>query len=314
MKYLVLFIFLTTTYTARAQKIQHYYDWRWEPIEPASARFYEEVEMKDSAWKRIVYYLRERSQKMSGNYRDSSCTIPNGKFRYYHPNGIADSVGEYRDGKKEGLWLAFHSNGMIADSAMYINGNKVGTAFRWHKNGYIADSSVISEDGSGVSVTWFDNGLPSSAGRFSAGHQMHGKWKFFHKNGNLSAVEVYDNGKAVDNQYFDEDGKLQPDAIVIDRQASFTGGAEGWKKFITKQVYFPSQYRIVNADKAVVVVQGVVDEDGKMTDVEVYNPFEPTFDKIAVNAVRNSPKWTPAVQHNRKVKYKIRQVVTFSQE
>ena len=176
----------------------------------------------------------------------------------------------------------------------------------------MADSSVFNLDGSGVSVSWFDNGQPSSAGRFSAGRSMNGKWQFFHKNGKVSSVEIYEKGKLLSNQYFDEEGNPMPEAVIIDKQASFTGGLEGWKKFIAKQLYFPSPYKIVNADKAIVVVEGVVDEDGKMTDVEVFNPFDPAFDKIAVNALRRSPKWTPAVNHNRKVKYKIRQVVTFS--
>ncbi len=62
------------------------------------------------------------------------------------------------------------------------------------------------------------------------------------------------------------------------------------------------------------MVDAVIDEDGNMTNVEVNTPFHPDFDKIAVNALRKSPKWAPAIFHNRRVKYHMRQAVTFQQE
>jgi hypothetical protein len=54
--------------------------------------------------------------------------------------------------------------------------------------GYLSDSAMYNPDGSGIHVSWFDNGNPSSAGYLAAGYKPRGRWKYFHKNGNLSAV------------------------------------------------------------------------------------------------------------------------------
>ena len=313
MKACYLFMFLLYTLATQGQRLEQYYDWQWKRAEPASARFVAIIEKKDSLWERTDYYLREKKVQMSGSYTDSSCRLAHGSFYYFHPNGIPESSGRYVNGKKQGLWLGYYSTGMIRDSAMYDNGNITGTALGWHQNGYLLDSAAYNSDGSSVSVSWFDNGLLAAAGRYNQGHKRNGKWQFFHKNGKPAAIEVYENDALVNKQYFDEEGNSMADTTSRDRPAVFAGGQKGWQKFIFKQLYFPPGFKIINADQAVVVVGAVVDENGSMTDVEVRTSFHKEFDRIAVTALQKSPRWSPAISHNRRVKYKIIQAVTFQQ-
>jgi len=113
---------------------------------------------------------------------------------------------------------------------------------------------------------------------------------------------------------FDEAGNGISDTANKDHEAQFPGSMKAWQKFLQKNIYFPTQYKFENADKAVVVVEAVIDEDGNMTDVEINTPLYPAFDEIALKAIKHSPKWQPAVQHNRRVKYRILQAVYFTQE
>jgi outer membrane biosynthesis protein TonB len=129
----------------------------------------------------------------------------------------------------------------------------------------------------------------------------------------VSSSEIYENGHVINKSFFDENGNPTSDTTSIDKMASFKGGSKKWNDFLMRQLYFPSQLKIVNADAAIVVVAGTIDEDGNVTNVEVDTPFYPEFDKIAVNAVRKSPKWEPAISHNRKVKFQFKQCVTFQQ-
>jgi hypothetical protein len=63
----------------------------------------------------------------------------------------------------------------------------------------------------------------------------------------------------------------------------------------------------------VVVVTGAVNESGDVTDLYISTPFFPPFEKEALNAIRRSPKWQPAIEHNRRVRYYFTQPVVFSQ-
>lgn len=313
MKLTCLVLLSLSTSCIFAQKIEKFYDFQWKQTDIAHARFYSITEHTDSGWHSTDYYIHDLSLQMEGWYEDSARKIASGKFIYAYPNKKVELMGHYLHGKKQGLWLTFHPNGLMADSTVYDNGNPVGTSLSWHANGYTADSSVLNPDGTGLSISWFDNGNPSSAGRMVHGLQKHGKWQFFHKNGKLSAIELYDNGKLVDKQYYDETGQAMADTSNKDRKAEYGGGITAWQKYLGNHLFWPPEYQITNSDMAAVVVAFHIDEDGKVADAYIRTPFYPQFDKVALNTIIHSPKWIPAMNHNRRVKDDMRQPVIFSQ-
>lgn len=314
MKHSVCIPLLLVHIICSAQKIELYYDYTWHQTEDVGrARYYTLIEKKDTLWNRKDYYLKERRLQMQGDYQDKDTKIEQGIFQYYYPNGVLSSVGAYSNGKKTGVWLGYHDNGFMKDSMMYESGNIIGTRMGWHNNGFFSDSSIYENDGSGLTIEWFHTGIPSDAGRFSAGRKRNGKWQFFHSNGQLSSVEVYLTGQLISRQYFNESGDAMNDTTNTDRDATFPGGAPAWKKYLEKNLYFPSQYKITGSDQVIVVVDWVIDTDGSVQQVKVSAPFHPDFDKIAASVIQKSPKWIAAVSHNRKIKFYMQQPVTFAQ-
>lgn len=298
------------------QKIEKYYNYAWQEVSDASkARFYSVLEKKDTIWSRQDYYLREGTLQMQGYYKDVDCKIETGEFTWYHSNGYLKMKGKYVNGKKSGTWLSYHENGMMSDSVFYDeHGWIVGTSLGWHENGIMADSTVINPDGSGVAVFWWENGNPSAAGLYSAGKKMNGRWQYFHSNGQLASIETYSNDKLINKEYYNENGKKQEDTTNRDQQANFPGGLQAWQRYLKKNLYFPSQYKLVNGDQAIVMVRFAVEEDGSISDVSVTIPLHPDFDKLALDVIKRSPKWLPAISHNRKIKEYHEQPVTFAQE
>lgn len=297
-----------------AQRIENFYDWQWKPTTSNNARFFSVMEQKDSVWHRQDYYLRERKMQMDGYYKDSACKVAHGMFYFFHANGILKSKGSYISGLKQGLWVSYHDNRVMSDSTFYEGGTPRGTALSWYRNGFPQDSSVWNEDGSGVQVSWFDDGQPSEAGFYGAGRKPRGKWQFFHRNGTLSAQEVYDGGRLLSKEYFDEQGQKLADTASKDRGADFRGGNGAWIKYLNKNLYFPSHLKFTEPGEAVVVIAFVVDEEGKVTDAYVETSLHPEMDRAALNVIRKSPQWVPAINHNRRVKAYRRQPVTFAQD
>jgi antitoxin component YwqK of YwqJK toxin-antitoxin module len=312
MKTILLLITAFISLHISAQKTEAYYDYMWKPSTPENARFYSEVTKTDSGWLRNDYFLGTKTLQMSGLYEDSANKIANGFFHFFYANGVPESFGRNVHNKKEGLWVSYHQNGMTDDSTWYVNGNPSGVSFGWHSNGYLSDSVVYNPDGSAVEVYWCSNGSPSGAGRLMNG-KLNGKWQFFHNNGELAARETYDNGKLLNREYYDAAG-AQEDTTSKDRGAAFPGGQAAWTKFVFKHIFFPSEYKLVNSDQVTVVVTATIDEDGNVIDPYVEVPFYKDFDNIAIKIFNKSPKWLPAIQHNRAVVQEIRQPVTFAQE
>ena len=180
-----------------------------------------------------------------------------------------------------------------------------------YNNGYLSDSIVNNSDGSSVEVNWHTNGLPSSAGRLING-KLDATWVFFHENGTAAAREVYDMGRLISKAFYNTEG-VQEDTASKDRDAVFPGGKGGWSKFVTRHIFFPSQYKLVNTDQVTVVVTATIDENGNVLDPFVEIPFNKAFDNMAIDIFKKSPKWLPAIRHNRGVVQMVSQPITWVQ-
>ncbi|MCK9205830.1 MAG: energy transducer TonB [Salinivirgaceae bacterium] len=307
----VIFLLFQILFETSGQNIEKFCDYKWEVCEPNLARYYSQISKTDFGYYRRDYYIREKRLQMLGNYSDSLCEVKNGSFLFYHANGVPHSSGKYIQNKKEGLWISYYNNGIMKDSTVFLNGKIIEKSLSWHPNGYLSDSISLNDDRSGVKVSWFDNGIPSVAGKYSSDMKQNGRWKYFHKNGVVSSIEIYDESKLVNKQYFNEKGKFVSDTTNTDRQAQFKGGDQEWLKYLSNQIYFPDGYKIANADTAKVVVTFTVNENGEIENVFTSNSFDKRFDKIAENAIKKSPKWIPAIEHNRNVKQVFHQIVSF---
>ena len=284
-----------------AQKNEKFYNYKWQECKPNMARFYSSVTKTDTGFLRKDYFIKEKSLQMSGLFSDEACKVKNGFFTYCHNNGAIYSYGKYINNQKEGLWKSYYDNGFKKDSMVFHSGKLYGIGLTWHSNGCLEDSFNLKEDGSGVYVSWFDNGKLSSAGKYSADIKQTGTWKYYHKNGKVSSNEIYFNSKLIDRRYFDENGEMLNDTTNRDRTAQFGAGMDSWIKYINEHISFPEGCKIINSDSAIVVVSFIVNEEGSVEDVNVSTSFEKVFDEEVINTIIKSPRWLPAINHNRKI-------------
>ncbi len=311
MKTYLLSLFLLLSCTLRSQTLEKYYDYSWKPCASDSARFYSTTTKTDSGYVRSDFYIQERVLQMSGKYVDLACDTADGHFRFFYGNGSLASVGNYVHGLKNGLWLGFHYNNRLKDSTVYKMGKMQGIGLRWHSNGSLSDSISTDSLGNGKRYSWFDTGKLAAYGAV-LNSKKSGKWRYYHKNGNISSVEIYKEGKLLDKTYFDEEGYVVADTSNNDKDPLFPGGDEGWLTYLSRNGYFPDDYKLVNGDKAIVEVKFLINEEGKVTEVFISNSFHPVFDRIAKNAVSSSPQWDPAIRHNHKVSYWKTQYFSFT--
>ena len=163
-------------------------------------------------------------------------------------------------------------------------------------------------------MSWFDDGAVAAAGREMNGKKQ-GSWVFYRRDGSKAAHEVYENGKRISTKHFDEGGtEISVDTARNEHPAEFKGGIDKWRRYLESNLSWPIGYHFQNGGGQVMLqIQMTVDEGGNITNVYVINPFHPAFDKIAYNVISKSPKWIPAIQHNRPVYYRFVQSVTFQE-
>jgi protein TonB len=126
------------------------------------------------------------------------------------------------------------------------------------------------------------------------------------------ASQDYVNGKVVRCSCSDETGLQLDSSLCTEKEAQFSGGEAGWKKFLERNL---------NPDVAVrnrapegtytVWVQFVVDREGHVTDIKALTKFGFGMEEEVVRILKKSPQWVPAFQFGRNVKAYRKQPVTF---
>ncbi|WP_407521490.1 energy transducer TonB [Lacibacter sp. MH-610] len=107
----------------------------------------------------------------------------------------------------------------------------------------------------------------------------------------------------------------QPDTTLFQKveiEAEFPGGDAAWIKYI--QGVLERNIDKLSRNKASVgtcEVQFIVDKDGSVTNVEALTMKKSLLAKLLIEAIKDGPRWKPAIQFGKKVKAWRRQKVTF---
>jgi protein TonB len=110
---------------------------------------------------------------------------------------------------------------------------------------------------------------------------------------------------AIEDIVFEEDTEEEVDKIfqIVEQQAEPSGGIQAFYDYVFGQLdgNYPRQAQRMTIE-GVVYVQFVVEKDGSLTDVVAVKGIGGGCDELAVEVVKNSPKWTPGRQRGRAVR------------
>ncbi len=136
---------------------------------------------------------------------------------------------------------------------------------------------------------------------------------YFYKSGAKRSYTVYSN-KGIELQMgWDENGK-EIKNFVVEREAQFKGGTEGWKRYLQKNLNqtLPADLGLA-AGTYEVQVQFVVNRDGIPTNIKAVSV--PAKCKgcgaEALRVLRESPAWEPAILNNEPVISETTRVISF---
>jgi TonB family protein len=193
--------------------------------------------------------------------------------------------------KNDGLWLKqdfFKENNQLQMSGNYIDSAcllKTGF-FVWHrKDGSLADSIL------------YKNNIKIEA------------W-YFHENGKKSAYEVFENNKQIKNINWNENG------IAIDenyRDTVYESKYATWKDYLEAALRMnqPKAYK-KGKISGKLTVEFYIGKDGYIINARVIKSSGYLeLDNHAIGIINNSPRWTPARQHGRKVISRKEQPFTY---
>lgn len=101
----------------------------------------------------------------------------------------------------------------------------------------------------------------------------------------------------------------------VEKGAFFEGGSKGWLRYLEHNLEVNvAEKQGLPKGKYTVIVEFIIDEDGSVTEVKPVAATKACTNCIieAVRVIKNSPKWTPAMQSGKSVKYKSKQPIIFT--
>lgn len=97
---------------------------------------------------------------------------------------------------------------------------------------------------------------------------------------------------------------------VVETMPTPPGGMEGWNKYLSNNLKYPTQARRMGIEGTVYVVF-VVNTDGSIQDVDILRGIGGGCDEEAMRVVKNAPNWEPGKQRGRPVRVKMRLPIRF---
>ena len=92
-------------------------------------------------------------------------------------------------------------------------------------------------------------------------------------------------------------------------EAEFPGGIGAWESFLRRNLKYPPAAIKANI-QGTVVVQFTIYPDGKVTEIKAVSGPD-KLKQAAIDVMKKSPKWNPAVQRGRNVKSYKKQPIIF---
>lgn len=122
--------------------------------------------------------------------------------------------------------------------------------------------------------------------------------------GEIDDIDTYEGIVEVD------DNNERPPFLFVEEMPEFPGGMDSLKAFLAREIQYPPVAKD-NSITGTVLVEFVVEEDGRVTNAKVKVPLFPECDKEAVRAVMAMPKWKPGKSMGKPVRCWYQVPVTF---
>ncbi len=179
----------------------------------------EAVEKESLQVRKHLYYRVNESEPYSGWVKemyDSGQVQGLGQFKDGKPDGLLTAWAEngqrvleatYKDGNLDGPWLKWYENGQKHLEQTYKDGQLDGPFTGWDENGQ-KWSERTYKDGKedGPYTNWHQNGQKQQEGACKDG-ELDGLMTMWHENGQKAAEVTFKDGKEVSAKYWNSKGE-----------------------------------------------------------------------------------------------------------
>lgn len=217
------------------------------------------------------------------------------KVSDYSLDGTIRNTGTYsafaqknKDCKREGEFTYFYENGNVSSIRHYKKNKRDGVFQKFYK------------DGKKKFLCNYVNG------------KRDGKLMMYYPDGTVWRDEIYEKGELQQGHLYNEQGQ-EKEYEPVESMAQFPGGHESMLGYLKTNLKYPP-VAAKKKQEGRVIVQFIVNKDGRMIDPEVLRGVNEELDRAALAVVRKMARditWVPAIQDGEPVRVKFTMPVSF---
>lgn len=98
--------------------------------------------------------------------------------------------------------------------------------------------------------------------------------------------------------------------VVVEEQPTFPGGNAAMMRFLSDNIKYPVEAQ-EKGNEGRVIVNFVVEKDGRLSDFNVVRSIDPLLDAEALRVLESMPNWTPGKQRGEAVRVRFTLPVVF---
>lgn len=182
----------------------------------------------------------------------------------------------------------------------FENTDKTWTASYYYMNGQTQMSGRYESNKlkkkNGFFETYYKDGSKQSEGQY-LNNKFDGKWRWYHKNGQISSLEVYEKDELKHIEYWNEDGSKIEGKVEKVKLAEFVGGNYALQRYIASHVVYP-RVALENGIVGKVNVGLIIGAYGEIERTWIVGYADRYLIDEALRVVSNMPKWIPGKVHN----------------
>lgn len=283
---------------------------------------YKEVSEENKFYTKVIkdYYLEKSEYK---------------NLLFYKSNKLKEekTVSEKDGGYLIGEEIQYYENGNKSCSVLYENKTRHGKTYTWYENGklkeegeFIAENSLTNKNfkminywnEKGEKTVIDGNGFVNSKNEFLEEHGNYkngyrdGKWNGKSLKNAFEYEEIYSDGKLISGISTEEDG-TKNEYTVLEVRPQPKKGVQHFYDFIAKKFSYPIAAKRQKI-KGKIVIQFVVDKDGKIVEPKIIKGLGHGLDEEAIRVLLSYDKWIPALQRGRNVRCSYLLPLTLSTE
>ncbi len=292
MKLIVLLLFSLSFFVVKGQdkKAVKYYDSLWFPVAKEKAKYYSEFFAVDTVFRMNTFYFPSNKKEGITYFADTIKSL--NRIRvctdYYENGKLKDSISYSKTGR--GMFnYGFYENGKLKDSTRYDSSGKALSDYNFYPSGKLKDSTHFGEKpGEFETFYFFENGKPLAYSMLN-----------------------FKNQKIINISY-DKKGKILPN-YIYKKPAEYPEGLIAWLRYIERNLNRDAPIENGAPEgKYSVMVDFLIDENGNIIKINALNDPGYGTKKAALDAIRRSKAWEPAISENKPIQFKYTQIITFN--